>query len=123
MTECREHNSRIVIITFVVLFLSFMYVHQSSETLLEDLESLISSERDETNSVENVSKPTTVYVTSKPVPNHMSVHKSSLPARTNPVRFHNRLIDFNPHGNDTMVVIHIQKTLRTEVACPWKGNP
>ena len=47
---------------------------------------------------------------SKFVPTHMSVHESSLPMKTSPVRFYSHLTDFNPHSNDTMAVIHIQKT-------------
>ena len=58
----------------------------------------------------SVSKSAAVHATSNLVPTHTNVQKSLLPANTSPVKFHDTLIDFNPHGNDTMVVIHIQKT-------------
>ena len=57
----------------------------------------------------SVSKP--VQVTFKLVPTHMTVHKSSPPTCTkNTVKFQDCLVDFDPHGNDTLVFIHIQKT-------------
>ena len=58
--------------------------------------------------VHSVSKPTPVQVTFK---THMTVHKSSPSTSTkNTVKFQDRLVDFDPHGNDTLVFIHIQKT-------------
>ena len=134
-----RNNCRIcIMITFTILFLSFIFLHQSTnngKTLPEDLGPSMSSERgkgvtyitkqtkdiplafqdaDEASNpngnVHSVSKPTAVHSTSKLLPTHTSAHKFSLPANTSPVKFDDRLIDFTPHGNDTMVVIHIQKT-------------
>ena len=57
------------------------------------------------------SVPTPVQDTFKFVPTHRAVHKSSPPTSTkNTVKFRDRLVDFDHHGNDTLVFIHIQKT-------------
>ena len=134
MMECRGRNLLIAIIAYVVLFLIFIYrcLYQSTN---DNLGSLIPYEIDEnvtyitkqnedtppsfqdgdkliapTENTHSVSKPAAVCATFELVPTHTSAQISLLPANTSPVRFHNHLVDFNPHGNDTMVVIHIQKT-------------
>ena len=123
--ECRGRNLPIAFIAFFLIFMIYLYQSTIPYEIDENVTYITKQNEDTppsfqdgdkliapTENTHSVSKPAAVCATFELVPTHTSAQISLLPASTSPVRFHNHLVDFNPHGNDTMVVIHIQKNWR-----------